>query len=219
MAMRVDLTDQNNAYVKDMPGRVNADNSDIRTSQNEQIREKDLKERDRRAEEAHKKELQKEIYGDLIGVSRNGDTATAKEESVKALEDGMVFKKSEDEKIDSLTGYTTDQLDELYNEGKIDKIKYDREIKRREELTGKEDDSKVEEDKEDVPGRVTDEKDEDDSEDTKKTIQSNEEAIQNMGRVFAREEDEQMRAQAVEEALKNGRMEIMDDIFNGSKNN
>ena len=219
MAMRVDLTDQNNAYVKDMPGRVNADNSDIRTSQNEQIREKDLKERDRRAEEAHKKELQKEIYGDLIGVSGNGDTATAKEESVKALEDGMVFKKSEDEKIDSLTGYTTDQLDELYNEGKIDKIKYDREIKRREELNGKEDDSKVEEDKEDVPGRVTDEKDEDDSEDTKKTIQSNEEAIQTMGRVFAREEDEQMRAQAVEEALKNGRMEIMDDIFNGSKNN
>ena len=68
------------------------------------------------------------VYGNVIGVSANGDVASAKEESLKALDDGMVFKKEE---ISSLVGYTENQLQEMYQKGEIDKYKYDQEVERR----------------------------------------------------------------------------------------
>ena len=216
------------------------------------------------------KEIKEAVYGEVIGVSENGDIATAKEESVKALEDGMVFKKGPDntenapkaadedknaeqlqdirtddnknkglediklntreEEITSLTGYTDDQLQTLYTQGKIDKIKYDQEIERRKELMQEDDDKAVQETKEEqknIDTIKTAEQDEDkDKEDKtedkskiKDEIAQNEKAIETLGRVYANEADEQLRAQAVEEALKSGRMDIVEDIFNGNQNN
>ena len=71
------------------------------------------------------------VYGNVIGVSANGDVASAKEESMKALDDGMVFKKEE---VSSLVGYTENQLQEMYQKGEIDKYKYDREVERRAQI-------------------------------------------------------------------------------------
>ncbi len=216
------------------------------------------------------KEMKEAVYGEVIGVSENGDIATAKEESVKALEDGMVFKKGPDntenvpkpvdedrneeqpqdirtdegkdkglediklntreEEITSLTGYTEDQLQTLYTQGKIDKIKYDQEIERRKELMQEDDEKAVQDNKEEQKNIDTiktaeqdEDKDEEDStEDNSKIkdeIEKNEQAIATLGRVYANEADEQLRAQAVEEALKSGRMDIVEDIFNGNQNN
>ena len=214
------------------------------------------------------KEIKEAVYGEVIGVSENGDVATAKEESVKALEDGMVFKKTPDntentpkaadenkeqlqniktddnkdkglediklntreEEITSLTAYTDDQLQTLYTQGKIDKIKYDQEIERRKELMQEDDEKAVQETKDEQKNIDTiktaqqdeDKDEEDKTEDKskiKEEIEKNEKAIETLGRVYANESDEQLRAQAVEEALKSGRMDIVEDIFNGNQNN
>ena len=216
------------------------------------------------------KEMKEAVYGEVIGVSENGDIATAREESVKALEDGMVFKKGPDntenvpkpadedrneqqlqdiktdeskdkglediklntreEEITSLTGYTKDQLQTLYTQGKIDKIKYDQEIERRKELMQEDDEKAVQENKEEQKNIDTlktaeqdeDKDEEDNTEDRSKIqdeIERNEKAVETLGRVYANEADEQLRAQAVEEALRSGRMDIVEDIFNGTQNN
>lgn len=237
-------------------------------------------------------EVQEAVYGDVIGVSENGDIATAKEESVKALEDGMVFKKNnnddaakanapaderrneglediklnedkapqetqpdagripqevkpeddrikelqkqnlnedKDKEITSLTGYTDDQLQTLYTQGKIDKIKYDQEIERRKELMQEDDEKAVqqtEEEQKDTDAVKAAEQNRGNEEDEKKEetsriqdeIERNEQAAETLGRVYANEADEQLRAQAVQEALASGRMDIVADIFNGNQN-
>ncbi|MCR4851135.1 MAG: hypothetical protein K5870_07735 [Lachnospiraceae bacterium] len=244
--------------------------------QNKQAVEK--KEADR------EKEMKEAVYGDVIGVSENGDIATAREESVKALEDGMVFKldndtnavkneenaenvrnegledvsltqdeqdkqaaqlnpaedqnkavrdndadKKEDKEIESLTGYTKDQLQTLYTQGKIDKIKYDQEIERRKELMQEDDEKAVqqtEEEQKDTDAVKDAEQNRGNEEDEKKEetsriqdeIERNEQAAETLGRVYANEADEQLRAQAVQEALASGRMDIVADIFNGNQN-
>lgn len=54
-----------------------------------------------------------------------------------------------EEQIDSLTGYTSSQLDSLYAQGKISRIDYDQEISRRDELTKQQNTPAVEEEQED----------------------------------------------------------------------
>ncbi|MCR4787199.1 MAG: hypothetical protein K5888_01305 [Lachnospiraceae bacterium] len=267
MAIGNDINNINrpNFGIENNDNRINLER-EPKVSPRERIEEENKKAEEKKEAE-RREEVREAVYGDVIGVSENGDTATAKEESVKALEDGMVFKKGpdnadaqkaaadeknvrdernaakpelqdiklekEDEKIDSLTGYTKDQLQTLYSQGKIDKIKYDREIERRKELMQEDDQEKVaarEEDekktteKADTVKAVKDEEDkeeenkQDNSDKIRNTIESNEKAIETMGRVVATEQDERLRADAVQDALRNDRMDIMADIFNGNNN-
>lgn len=111
------------------------------------------------------KKVSSEVYGDVLSKSADGDTTRAAKQSIDALSDGLVMPKNNDQEvttsliepkkenpvleaaiedakkdqrekqIDSLTGYTTNQLDSLYAQGKISRYDYDREVARRDELT------------------------------------------------------------------------------------
>lgn len=123
-------------------------------------------------EDAKKKAIEEtekvasEVYGDVLSTSTDGDTTSAAKQSMAALSDGLVMQKSnvaevtttlkepakteaEEKEIDSLTGYTSSQLDSLYAQGKISRIDYDQEISRRDELTKQQNTPAVEEEQED----------------------------------------------------------------------
>ncbi|MCR4989424.1 MAG: hypothetical protein K6A38_00980 [Lachnospiraceae bacterium] len=234
MAIGTNMTNNNRINIDiERNSRVSRPDNDAKLSPAERLKEQNQKAEETK-ETQRREDVREAVYGDVIGVSENGDTATAKQESVKALEDGMVIKKNEenneeDKEITTLTGYTEDQLQTLYSQGKIDKIKYDREIERRKELMQEDDEKavqKTEEEENPEEGVRAVQKEEDKEEENEESssrikdeIAANEKAIETMGRVFANGANEELKAKAVEEALENGRMDIMDDIFNGSKNN
>lgn len=197
------------------------------------------------------------VYGDVIGVSANGDVASAKKESMQALDDGMVFKKEE---TASLTNYTENQLQQMYEQGKINKFKYDREIERRAEIRDEEpkENPVVEQMKEEAENKenpvVTqmkeaskeekDNKDEkevnsgiretdnSEKEDEKKSIVNSDdedkEAVktnqatdtkiaEDMAKLVADQQDQQIKANAVKDAIANDRADLIADVF--GKNN
>lgn len=98
----------------------------------------------------------------LIGTSEDGDTAKASKKGLENVSEGIVINKSaekagaaaetaakvetDDKKkeVDSLTSYSGDQLETLYEQGRITKNELDRELERRERLKG-EDDEKLDE--------------------------------------------------------------------------
>lgn len=248
-------------------------------------------------ESKEQEEVKSSVYGDVIGASKDGDTVSAKKQAMEALNTGMVFKKTVEEdpvkkaqkveekkekkETSELEIATDDQLDAMFEQGKISKIKYDEENKRREILRGEEDkkdkkdflieeneeeqkrektadiksenkvenkeiaeskvqNAKVSENKFENKAIIKDETDklEDEKEASKvkdsKVEENRKEAAANqpkrtfdieeevkddkafaeqMGRMVAKENDEKIRSDAMEEAVKNGRDELMTQIF------
>lgn len=192
-------------------------------------------------------EAGKAVYGDVLAVSENGDTVTARKEALQALDDGMVVNKTTEESeedVDSLTGYSKDELKTLYQKGTINKFKYDQEIERRERLEGEDKVSTVDsvENSADVnaakesaefvnsedsqgskeaTGNVR-EKITSETTDDKKTYL--EEEIENMnktneqlGKMVEIEQNVQLRDDAMAKAIEAGRADLMQQIFDGKQ--
>lgn len=170
------------------------------------------------ADKIKEENLQKAVYGDTLSVSENGDTVNAKRAALAALKDGIVLNKTDsgraaeetDEEIDDLTGYSADQLETLYQQGKIDKAKYDREIERRERLEGKDQakDENIKETEQDKDEKVEDT--------TQKIEQMNEETAR-IAKMAGEEQQEMIRIDAMTRAIGAGRGDLMDQILNGNK--
>lgn len=81
---------------------------------------------------------QDEIYDrKTIGVSADGDIAQASNKAIEILEEQQRKDNTQDKEIDSLTAYTSQQLETLYARGKISRHDYDMEVERRDIITGK----------------------------------------------------------------------------------
>lgn len=129
----------NNAY-KVGPSR--AEQSDDASAKRAEELRKAREAEKAKSEEARKERLAEqqkaatldEVVGKVISKSDDGDTVRASEKSMEALNDGIVLQKEPEREITDLTGYSEDQLDVLYREGKISRNDLDKEIEKREEL-------------------------------------------------------------------------------------
>ncbi len=163
--------------------------------------------------ESKKEDLKSKVFGDVISASEDGDVVNAKKESMKKLDDGFVFPKNaekvikderekDDEEVESLAGYSENEIELLYEQGKISKIKYDREIERREEITG--------EDKKETADET---KDASRVEEIKKEQDKDEQLFKKLGGTVKNMADERIKADAYEAAVKNDRTDIFADVF------
>lgn len=129
----------NNAY---KVGLSRAEQSDDASAKRAEELRKAREAEKAKSEEARKERLAEqqkaatldEAVGKVISKSDDGDTVRASEKSIEALSDGIVLQKEPEREITNLTGYSEDQLDVLYREGKISRNDLDKEIEKREEL-------------------------------------------------------------------------------------
>lgn len=84
-------------------------------------------------------EASRQVYGDVVGKSSDGDTTRVKQDAMEALETGMVFAK--DEKDSNLMEFNRDQLNIMREKGDITDHQYDHEITRRDEIMEKDEKS------------------------------------------------------------------------------
>lgn len=208
------------------------------------------------AQESQASDIRSSVYGNVLDISEDGDTVTARPEALKALDDGIViFKGEEDEDKDmaaqtletekeaaeareeirrkqeeadrkaeearerlreqnneedaeaqtakqtgSLNGYSDNMVDTLYRQGKIDAREYNAETSRRERMDEMKAKGNGEDENENQIDRL--------SENTRE-----------LGELNARSEQNEMEDRAYETAAQNGRVAIMQDIFNGQDNN
>ena len=189
------------------------------------------------------KKVTAEVYGDVLSKSADGDTTRAAKQSIDALSDGLVMpknnteeittalkpnensnpvleaaekdaKKAENEdEIDSLTGYTSNQLENLYAQGKISRYDYDREISRRDELTKTEDTQDSEEEK--VTENDAEEGDKT-SELIKQQIEGNNTFNKEMSGLVNTAINENQTIDALNIGKENDRLDIVNQILNGN---
>ena len=192
-------------------------------------------------EKAEAEKVVSEVYGDVLSKSADGDVTTAAKQSLNALSDGLVLPKEnapevtttlkepnatknkieeqaqnqtdKDEEIDSLTGYTSNQLDTLYAEGKISKYDYDQEVERRAELTQEEKRIEINEPKE-KPEEKADETEDDEAKAAlQQEIEGNNAFAKNMAKLNETAINDDLKTQALDTAKENGRLEIMNQIL------
>ena len=208
------------------------------------------------AQESQSSDIRSSVYGNVLDISEDGDTVTARPEALKALDDGIViFKGEEDEDKDaatqtletekeaaeareeirrkqeeadrkaeearerlreqnsetdanketakqtgSLNGYSDNMVDTLYRQGKIDAREYNAETSRRARM----DEMKAQ-------GNGEDE--------TDNRIERLSENAKELGELNAKADQDALEDRAYETAAENGRVAIMQDIFNGQDNN
>lgn len=107
---------------------------------------------------------------ETIGVSKDGDVAKASKEAMENINEGLVMRKpaevrpedtnkaentdkvtgADNTKVSSLIGYSKDELERLYLQGKINSNQLDKELERRDEIRGEKTDARMAE--------ITDEK-------------------------------------------------------------
>ena len=92
-----------------------------------------------RPETGDEDEASRQVYGDVVGKSSDGDTTRVKQDAMEALETGMVFAK--DEKEGNLMEFNRDQLNIMREKGDITDNQYDHEISRRDEIMEKDEKS------------------------------------------------------------------------------
>lgn len=163
--------------------------------------------------------VESEVYGNVLSKSADGDVTTAKKQSLNALSDGMVLPKDntpevsttlketaqkEEEEIDSLTGYTANELDNLYAKGKISKYDYDQEMARRAELTQEEKREEMNEPEEEKESQASI---------IKQQIEGNNAFSKGMAQLNETASTDNMKAEALNTARENGRLDIMNQIF------
>ncbi|MBO4266122.1 MAG: hypothetical protein J5910_02930 [Lachnospiraceae bacterium] len=94
---------------------------------------------DKKPVETGDDEASRQVYGDVVGKSSDGDTTRVKQDAMEALETGMVFTK--DEKDGNLMEFNRDQLNIMREKGDITDHQYDHEITRRDEIMEKDEKS------------------------------------------------------------------------------
>lgn len=202
-----------------------------------------------------REELQASVFGDVLGVSKDGDTVTAQKEAVESATDGLVYKrevidKARKELIDVygqdvegkilpgpekedignkfLKDKSASQIQTLFEKGKISKNAYDREVERREQLTGENayetpDSVKKMREKEipNVEREVKKEMAPDAEQSREKQIEEihgkqekNAMFSEKMGALAEKEENVSIKGEALEKALENDRADIVAQIFN-----
>lgn len=118
-----------------------------RINQPQNITEDDAAKKIKEQNSSEKIAVTKAVYGDVLDVSEDGDTVTARPESVQASEDGFVFLKEENETDEdkelnaeekgnhgSLNGLSEQQIETLRRQGKISENEYRTEMERRSQL-------------------------------------------------------------------------------------
>ena len=147
---------------------------------------------------------------------------------MEALETGMVFAK--DEKENNLMEFNRDQLTVMVDKGDITENRYNHEITRRDELMEKDDKSAfaksnaemIEKQKEEAEKKAQEKArerlDEMQGKGTEK--EENAQKLENgMNRLAASEKGLEIEEEAVENAAKNGRSEVIDQILNPEDGN
>ena len=199
------------------------------------LREEDLKakEAEKKDKEQEQKEAQraeetaKSVYGDVVGKSEDGDTTRVKKDAMEALETGMVIKK--EEKENDLMEFNRDQLTVMRDRGDITKNEYNHEITRRDEIMEKDEKSAfaksnaemIEKQKEDAQKKAQEKAKErlDEIQGNDKKSENTEKLENGMNMLAAGEKSLLIEEDAVEEAAKNNRSEIIDQILNPEDGN
>ena len=168
------------------------------------------------------------VYGNLVGRSSDGDTTRVKQGAMEALETGMVFAK--DERENNLMEFNRDQLTVMVDKGDITENRYNHEITRRDELMEKDDKSAfaksnaemIEKQKEDAEKKAQEKARErlDEMQGKGSEKEENAQRLENgMNRLAASEKGLEIEEEAVENAAKNGRSEVIDQILNPEDGN
>ena len=147
---------------------------------------------------------------------------------MEALETGMVFAK--DERENNLMEFNRDQLTVMVDKGDITENRYNHEITRRDELMEKDDKSAfaksnaemIEKQKEDAEKKAQEKARErlDEMQGKGSEKEENAQRLENgMNRLAASEKGLEIEEEAVENAAKNGRSEVIDQILNPEDGN
>ena len=187
---------------------------------------KDKDEEEKAAKRAE--ETEKSVYGDLVGKSSDGDTTRVKKDAMEALEAGMVIKK--EDKENDLMEYNRDQLTVMRDKGDITKNEYNHEITRRDEIMEKDEKSAfaksnaemIEKQKEEAKEKAQEKAKErlDEMQAGNEKSEENTAKLENgMNMLAGSEKSLLIEEDAVEEAAKNGRSDVIDQILNGDDGN
>ncbi len=194
------------------------------------IQEEDAKVRDEAAAAAQKdredekraEDVAKNVYGDVVGKSTDGDTTRVKKDAMEALETGMVLKK--EDKEDNLMEFNRDQLLVKEEQGDITKNQYNHEIVRRDELMKKDDKSAFAKTNAEMIEKQEKEAKEKAQEKAKERLDEmqgkgqedeNDARLENgMNMLAGSEKSLQIEEDAVQTAAQNNRSELIDQILN-----
>ncbi len=219
-----------NLVLKDVKLPAQNDQEDRKIVQQQEDASKTAQEAaEKKEKDAERTEKTEEsVYGDLVGKSSDGDTTRVKKGAMEALETGMVFAK--DEKENNLMEFNRDQLTVMVDKGDITENRYNHEITRRDELMEKDDKSAfaksnaemIEKQKEEAEKKAQEKArerlDEMQGKGTEK--EENAQKLENgMNRLAASEKGLEIEEEAVENAAKNGRSEVIDQILNPEDGN
>ena len=221
-----------NLVLKDvkLPAQEEKDDKKIARQQDDasKLAEEAAAKKEKDAEKAEKTE--ESVYGNLVGKSADGDTTRVKKGAMEALETGMVFAKDDKEKENNLMEFNRDQLTVMVDKGDITENRYNHEITRRDELMEKDEKSAfaksnaemIEKQKEEATKKAQEKAkerlDEIQGKGTKE--EEKEEKLENgMNRLAASEKGLEIEEEAVEDAARNGRSEIIDQILNPEDGN
>lgn len=189
-----------------------------------------------------------------LKISQQGKNLAQDKKTVYASDDGKVVSKARDdvkkdtekkaeEQVTNLTGYTSNQVESLYRQGRISRDKYQQKMDKIEELResagikaddkekvqAKANESKISENRNinndnlkrsdnKIQNDSKDEKKADKAkEDTKQTIESNKKQSETFGKILQNEEKVQNEEKAYEKAIENGRLELVKPIFDDEK--
>ncbi|MCR5590897.1 MAG: hypothetical protein K6F73_05135 [Lachnospiraceae bacterium] len=210
-----------------LPSENEKDDKKIIQQQDKDIAAKEAEKKADEREDALKaeraEETEKEVYGDVVARSTDGDTTRVKKDALEALESGMVFHK--DEKENMLMEFNRDQLTVMLDKGDITKNEYNHEILRRDEIMEKDEKSAfaksnaemIEQQKEEAQKKA-EEKAKERLEELQNGGSENEEKAnaleKGMNMLAAGAKGLEIEEEAVENAAANNRSEIIDQILN-----
>ncbi|MCR5301437.1 MAG: hypothetical protein K6E49_03255 [Lachnospiraceae bacterium] len=167
-------------------------------------------------------ETEKSVYGDVVGRSSDGDTTRVKKGAMEALETGMVFAKEDRE--NNLMEFNRDQLTVMVDKGDITENRYNHEITRRDELQEKDDKSAfaksnaemIENQKKEAEKKAQEKAKErlDEIQNGSRNEEETKRLENGMNRLAGSEKGLEIEEDMVEEAAKNNRSEIIDQILN-----
>lgn len=214
---QVNLPQQAEEDDKKKTGLVNEDaqKKEVNASQKET-------EKDEKSDEAARS-----VYGDVVGESSDGDTTRVKKDAMEAYETGLVMKK--EDKEENLMEFNRDQLNVMLDKHDITENAYDHEILRRDEIQEKDEESAfaksnkemIEKQKEEATKKAQEKARERlDEMQGKGEENENVSRLENgMNMLAGGEKSLLIEEDAVEEAAKNNRSEIIDQILNPEDGN
>ncbi len=214
---QVNLPQQTEEDDKKKTGLVNEDaqKKEVNASQKET-------EKDEKSDEAARS-----VYGDVVGESSDGDTTRVKKDAMEAYETGLVMKK--EDKEENLMEFNRDQLSVMLDKHDITENAYDHEILRRDEIQEKDEESAfaksnkemIEKQKEEATKKAQEKARERlDEMQGKGEENENVSRLENgMNMLAGGEKSLLIEEDAVEEAAKNNRSEIIDQILNPEDGN